>query len=81
VGVAWLLDLPEPLPPAGEVPARQDGEFTWIGGRRAPGGPGHPPGHRLAARRQEGQGAQRSNDTFRYTFFKAVAVGPPSPAA
>ncbi|MFE5118811.1 PhzF family phenazine biosynthesis protein [Streptomyces sp. NPDC056669] len=35
VGTAWLLDLPELLPPAGEVPARQDGEFTWITGRPA----------------------------------------------
>ncbi|QKV96747.1 PhzF family phenazine biosynthesis protein [Streptomyces sp. NA02950] len=33
VGTAWLLDLPELLPPAGEVFARQDGEFTWITGR------------------------------------------------
>ncbi|MGW2331973.1 PhzF family phenazine biosynthesis protein [Streptomyces sp. NPDC001700] len=35
VGAAWLLDLPELLPPVGEVPARQDGEFTWIGGHPA----------------------------------------------
>lgn len=41
VGAAWLLDVEELLPPAGEVWARSDGEFTWItarpewaGGRR-----------------------------------------------
>ncbi|MER5882532.1 PhzF family phenazine biosynthesis protein [Streptomyces sp. NPDC001941] len=30
VGAAWLLDLETVCPPAGEVWARQDGEFTWI---------------------------------------------------
>ncbi|WP_093801098.1 PhzF family phenazine biosynthesis protein [Streptomyces sp. Wb2n-11] len=30
VGVAWLLDLEVVNPPAGEVWARHDGEFTWI---------------------------------------------------
>ncbi|MER7761949.1 PhzF family phenazine biosynthesis protein [Streptomyces sp. NPDC097619] len=30
VGVAWLLDIEELNPPAGEVWARDDGEFTWI---------------------------------------------------
>ncbi|WP_328707834.1 PhzF family phenazine biosynthesis protein, partial [Streptomyces mesophilus] len=39
VGAAWLLDLPELLPPAGVVASRQDGEFTWIAARAewAPG--------------------------------------------
>ncbi|WP_455362557.1 PhzF family phenazine biosynthesis protein [Streptomyces sp. SYSU K21746] len=33
VGAAWLLDVEELLPPAGEVWARDDGEFTWITAR------------------------------------------------
>ncbi|MCM2391001.1 PhzF family phenazine biosynthesis protein [Streptomyces sp. CWNU-1] len=33
VGVAWLLDLEAVNPPAGEVWARNDGEFTWITAR------------------------------------------------
>lgn len=33
VGVAWLLDIEELLPPAGSVWARDDGEFTWITAR------------------------------------------------
>ncbi|GAA2928714.1 PhzF family phenazine biosynthesis protein [Streptomyces enissocaesilis] len=33
VGVAWLLDLEVVNPPAGEVWARHDGEFTWIAAR------------------------------------------------
>ncbi|MGW0546565.1 PhzF family phenazine biosynthesis protein [Streptomyces altiplanensis] len=33
VGVAWLLDLEVVSPPAGEVWARHDGEFTWITAR------------------------------------------------
>ncbi|MFI5755518.1 PhzF family phenazine biosynthesis protein [Streptomyces sp. NPDC051569] len=33
VGAAWLLDLEAVNPPAGEVWARQDGEFTWITAR------------------------------------------------
>ncbi|MFI6943080.1 PhzF family phenazine biosynthesis protein [Streptomyces sp. NPDC050418] len=33
VGAAWLLDLPELVTAAGVVPARQDGEFTWIAAR------------------------------------------------
>lgn len=33
VGTAWLLDLEVVNPPAGEVWARQDGEFTWITAR------------------------------------------------
>ncbi|MDN3296311.1 PhzF family phenazine biosynthesis protein [Streptomyces ficellus] len=33
VGAAWLLDLEVVNPPAGEVWARQDGEFTWITAR------------------------------------------------
>ncbi|WP_327684570.1 PhzF family phenazine biosynthesis protein [Streptomyces sp. NBC_00467] len=33
VGVAWLLDLEAVNPPAGEVWARSDGEFTWITAR------------------------------------------------
>ncbi|MEU3301010.1 PhzF family phenazine biosynthesis protein [Streptomyces sp. NPDC006678] len=33
VGVAWLLDLEWVNPPAGEVWARSDGEFTWITAR------------------------------------------------
>ncbi|MFD7610152.1 PhzF family phenazine biosynthesis protein [Streptomyces sp. NPDC059828] len=33
VGVAWLLDLETVHPPAGEVWARDDGEFTWISAR------------------------------------------------
>ncbi|MGW0564372.1 PhzF family phenazine biosynthesis protein [Streptomyces sp. NPDC003016] len=33
VGVAWLLDLEVVNPPAGEVWARHDGEFTWITAR------------------------------------------------
>ncbi|MGW7467270.1 PhzF family phenazine biosynthesis protein [Streptomyces xantholiticus] len=33
VGTAWLLDLEAVNPPAGEVWARHDGEFTWITAR------------------------------------------------
>ncbi|MFI1012525.1 PhzF family phenazine biosynthesis protein [Streptomyces sp. NPDC020965] len=33
VGAAWLLDLAELNPPAGQVWARGDGEFTWITAR------------------------------------------------
>lgn len=33
VGAAWLLDLEAVNPPAGEVWARNDGEFTWITAR------------------------------------------------
>ncbi|MFJ1746587.1 PhzF family phenazine biosynthesis protein [Streptomyces sp. NPDC088116] len=33
VGAAWLLDVEAVNPPAGEVWARQDGEFTWITAR------------------------------------------------
>ncbi|OEJ27132.1 phenazine biosynthesis protein PhzC/PhzF [Streptomyces agglomeratus] len=33
VGAAWLLDLEVVNPPAGEVWARHDGEFTWITAR------------------------------------------------
>ncbi|WP_051338167.1 PhzF family phenazine biosynthesis protein [Streptomyces flavidovirens] len=33
VGTAWLLDLEVVNPPAGEVWARDDGEFTWITAR------------------------------------------------
>ncbi|WP_256107363.1 PhzF family phenazine biosynthesis protein [Streptomyces sp. ODS05-4] len=33
VGAAWLLDLEVVNPPAGEVWARHDGEFTWIEAR------------------------------------------------
>ncbi|MDQ1011156.1 hypothetical protein QFZ82_005641 [Streptomyces sp. V4I23] len=33
VGTAWLLDLDAVRPPAGEVWARHDGEFTWITAR------------------------------------------------
>ncbi|WUT35305.1 PhzF family phenazine biosynthesis protein [Streptomyces sp. NBC_00690] len=33
VGVAWLLDLESVSAPAGEVWARNDGEFTWITAR------------------------------------------------
>ncbi|QGV80920.1 PhzF family phenazine biosynthesis protein [Streptomyces ficellus] len=33
VGTAWLLDLEVLNPPAGEVWARDDGEFTWITAR------------------------------------------------
>ncbi|MFF3287332.1 PhzF family phenazine biosynthesis protein [Streptomyces sp. NPDC003023] len=33
VGTAWLLDLEAVNPPAGEVWARNDGEFTWITAR------------------------------------------------
>ncbi|MCP3817550.1 PhzF family phenazine biosynthesis protein [Streptomyces sp. A3M-1-3] len=33
VGAAWLLDVEELQPPAGEVWARSDGEFTWITAR------------------------------------------------
>ncbi|MEU0369200.1 PhzF family phenazine biosynthesis protein [Streptomyces sp. NPDC006283] len=33
VGTAWLLDLEAVNPPAGEVWARNDGEFTWISAR------------------------------------------------
>lgn len=33
VGAAWLLDLETVNPPAGEVWARHDGEFTWITAR------------------------------------------------
>ncbi|MFB7917639.1 PhzF family phenazine biosynthesis protein [Streptomyces sp. NPDC056061] len=33
VGTAWLLDLEILELPVGEVFARQDGEFTWIGAR------------------------------------------------
>ncbi|WP_461007236.1 PhzF family phenazine biosynthesis protein [Streptomyces capparidis] len=33
VGVAWLLDVPELITPAGVVGARMDGEFTWIEAR------------------------------------------------
>ncbi|GAA3370859.1 PhzF family phenazine biosynthesis protein [Streptomyces sannanensis] len=33
VGTAWLLDIEELHPPAGEVWARHDGEFTWITAR------------------------------------------------
>ncbi|MBT2366393.1 PhzF family phenazine biosynthesis protein [Streptomyces sp. ISL-10] len=35
VGAAWLLDLEAVHPPAGEVWARHDGEFTWITARAA----------------------------------------------
>ncbi|UYQ61790.1 PhzF family phenazine biosynthesis protein [Streptomyces peucetius] len=35
VGTAWLLDLEAVNPPAGEVWARHDGEFTWITARAA----------------------------------------------
>ncbi|MGW1884274.1 PhzF family phenazine biosynthesis protein [Streptomyces sp. NPDC001970] len=35
VGAAWLLDLEVVNPPAGEVWARHDGEFTWITARTA----------------------------------------------
>ncbi|MEU5278684.1 PhzF family phenazine biosynthesis protein [Streptomyces asoensis] len=33
VGVAWLLDVPELVTPAGTVGTRLDGEFTWIEAR------------------------------------------------
>ncbi|MFD0310651.1 PhzF family phenazine biosynthesis protein [Streptomyces sp. NPDC127119] len=33
VGVAWLLDVPELVTPAGVVGTRLDGEFTWIEAR------------------------------------------------
>ncbi|MFE0515560.1 PhzF family phenazine biosynthesis protein [Streptomyces sp. NPDC058964] len=33
VGVAWLLDVPELVTPAGVVGARLDGEFSWIEAR------------------------------------------------
>ncbi|MBV2353698.1 PhzF family phenazine biosynthesis protein [Streptomyces sp. J2-1] len=33
VGAAWLLDVPELVTPAGEMGARQDGEFCWIEAR------------------------------------------------
>ncbi|MFE9607624.1 PhzF family phenazine biosynthesis protein [Streptomyces sp. NPDC006012] len=33
VGVAWLLDLPELVTPAGVVGVRLDGEFSWIEAR------------------------------------------------
>ncbi|MFE7931007.1 PhzF family phenazine biosynthesis protein [Streptomyces sp. NPDC057456] len=33
VGVAWLLDVPELVTPAGAVGTRLDGEFTWIEAR------------------------------------------------
>ncbi|MFI8099694.1 PhzF family phenazine biosynthesis protein [Streptomyces sp. NPDC086023] len=33
VGLAWLLDIELLNPPAGEVWARDDGEFTWITAR------------------------------------------------
>ncbi|MFJ4712087.1 PhzF family phenazine biosynthesis protein [Streptomyces sp. NPDC088785] len=33
VGVAWLLDVPELVVPAGVVGARLDGEFSWIEAR------------------------------------------------
>ncbi|KUJ41335.1 phenazine biosynthesis protein PhzC/PhzF [Streptomyces albus subsp. albus] len=33
VGAAWLLDLPELRLAVGEIPARHDGEFTWITAR------------------------------------------------
>ncbi|WPO74164.1 MULTISPECIES: PhzF family phenazine biosynthesis protein [unclassified Streptomyces] len=35
VGTAWLLDVPELVTRAGVVPARQDGEFSWIAARAA----------------------------------------------
>ncbi|MGW1888800.1 PhzF family phenazine biosynthesis protein [Streptomyces sp. NPDC002004] len=33
VGVAWLLDVPELVTPAGPVGTRLDGEFSWIEAR------------------------------------------------
>ncbi|KAA0931949.1 PhzF family phenazine biosynthesis protein [Streptomyces apricus] len=39
VGVAWLLDVPELVTPAGVVGTRLDGEFTWIEARAEWAGP------------------------------------------